>query len=91
LTPIKKTWPHKIKDGQLGFINVDGISTNWFAPKVGDFYIFEAKHQHSVMPFKTRNKNDIRRSMSFNFITFAEEERWKIIEGVDGGNIVHAK
>jgi hypothetical protein len=91
LTPIKKTWPHKIKDGQLGFINVDGISTNWFTPKVGDFYIFEAKHQHSVMPFKTRNKNDIRRSMSFNFITFAEEERWKIIEGVDGGNIVHAK
>ena len=37
-------------------------------PKVGEFYIFEAKHQHCVMPFKVKNKGDIRRSMSFNFI-----------------------
>ena len=60
--------PHKFKDGQLGFIGNDGISTLWEEPKVGEFYIFEAKHQHCVMPFKTKVKGDIRRSMSFNFV-----------------------
>jgi len=64
--------PHKFKDGHLGFINVDGISTSWFQPEVGDFYIFEARHQHCVMPFKTINKNEVRRSMSFNFTTKKE-------------------
>jgi len=62
------TSPHKFKDGQLGFINVDGISTEWIEPKLGDFYIFEARHQHLVMPFKPKKKGEIRRSMSFNFI-----------------------
>ena len=60
--------PHKFKDGQLGFIGNDGISTLWEEPKVGEFYIFEAKHQHCVMPFKTKIKGAIRRSMSFNFV-----------------------
>ena len=60
--------PHKFKDGQLGFTGVDGISCTWMEPKVGDFYIFEARHQHCVMPFKTKIKGEIRRSMSFNFI-----------------------
>ena len=60
--------PHKFKDGQLGFISSDGVGTVWMEPKVGDFYIFEAKHQHCVMPFKTKIKGEIRRSMSFNFI-----------------------
>ena len=62
------TSPHKFKDGQLGFTNVDGISTEWIEPKLGDFYIFEARHQHLVMPFKPKKKGEIRRSMSFNFI-----------------------
>ena len=60
--------PHKFKDGQLGFISVDGIKSTWMEPKVGHFYIFEAQHQHCVMPFKTEVKGEIRRSMSFNFI-----------------------
>ena len=60
--------PHKFKDGQLGFTGVDGISCTWMEPKVGHFYIFEARHQHCVMPFKTKIKGEIRRSMSFNFI-----------------------
>ena len=60
--------PHKFKDGQLGFTDVDGTHTTWMEPKVGDFYIFEARHQHCVMPFKTKIKGEIRRSMSFNFI-----------------------
>ena len=61
--------PHKYKDGFLGFSDVDGQHSTWFEPKVGEFYIFEAKHQHFVMPFKVKNKGDIRRSMSFNFIS----------------------
>jgi len=65
---------HKFKDGQLGLINVNGIGTTWLIPEVGDFYIFEARHQHCVMPFKTINKNEVRRSMSFNFITKKEKE-----------------
>jgi len=60
--------PHKFKDGQLGFIGHDGIYTTWTTPKVGHFYIFEAAHQHCVMPFKTKIKGEIRRSMSFNFV-----------------------
>ena len=60
--------PHKFIDGSLGFIHPDGIGTAWIEPKVGEFYIFEARHQHCVMPFKVKNKGDIRRSMSFNFI-----------------------
>ncbi len=58
---------HKFKDGQLCFINAGGRSCKYLKPKVGDFYLFEADHQHAVMPFKTKN-NEIRRSMSFNFI-----------------------
>ena len=60
--------PHKYKDGFLGFTDVNGENSTWFEPKVGDFYIFEARHQHFVMPFKVKNKGEIRRSMSFNFI-----------------------
>ena len=65
--------PHKFKDGYLGFTTVDGIGTVWIEPKVGEFYIFEAKHQHCVLPFKVKNKGDIRRSMSFNFIEKVSE------------------
>ena len=60
---------HKFKDGQIGFSSHDGIGTEWVHPKLGDFYIFEAKHQHCVMPLKTKTPGEIRRSMSFNFIT----------------------
>jgi|TARA_R100000544_G_scaffold21463_2_gene10629 hypothetical protein len=60
--------PHKFKDGMLGFISHDSIGTTWAEPKVGEFYIFEAKHQHMVMPFKTKPKGKIRRTMSFNFV-----------------------
>mgnify|MGYP003151494087 CR=1 FL=1 len=60
--------PHKFKDGNLGFISHDGLGATWIEPKVGEFFIFEAAHQHMVMPFKVKNKGDIRRSMSFNFI-----------------------
>ena len=65
---------HKFRDGQIGFTSVDGTNTLWLEPKVGDFYIFEAIHQHSVNPFKTRNKEDVRRSMSFNFLKIDIEE-----------------
>tara|TARA_R110000824_G_scaffold139635_1_gene304871 strand:+ start:384 stop:992 length:609 start_codon:yes stop_codon:yes gene_type:complete len=60
--------PHKFHDGQLGFTGVHGNVTEWMTPKVGDFYIFQASHQHFVMPFKTKTPKEIRRSMSFNFI-----------------------
>ena len=60
--------PHKYKDGFLGFTDVNGTNCTWMEPEVGHFYIFEARHQHCVMPFKVKNKGDIRRSMSFNFI-----------------------
>ena len=66
--------PHKFVDGQLGFFGVDGVSCKWEKPVVGDFYIFQANHMHCVMPFKLKNKNDVRRSMSFNFIEKREPE-----------------
>jgi len=59
--------PHKFKDGQLCFIMNQNIC-HYVTPKVGDFYIFRADHQHCVMPFKTKKSGAIRRSMSFNFI-----------------------
>ena len=69
------TEPHKFKDGQLRFIGVDGVNGTWVEPKVGDFYIFQADHQHSVMPFKTKEPGKIRRSMSFNFLATPHEKK----------------
>jgi|TARA_R110000824_G_scaffold234992_1_gene423693 hypothetical protein len=66
--------PHKFHDGALCFIM--GRDSTYFAvPKVGDFYIFHARHQHCVMPFKTRDPKRTRRSMSFNFIANHREEK----------------
>jgi len=59
--------PHKFKDGALCFM-MEGNTTYYVVPKVGDFYIFHARHQHCVMPFKTKDPKAVRRSMSFNFI-----------------------
>ena len=63
--------PHKFKDGQLGFTDISNKHV-WMEPEVGHFYIFEASHPHCVMPFKTKIKGEIRRSMSFNFIQKVE-------------------
>jgi len=59
---------HKFRDAQLGFVWDNGAGVKYFDPVVGDFYVFRANHQHAVMPFKTKIKGDVRRSMSFNFI-----------------------
>ena len=64
---LHETFPHKFKDGTLGFIARDTV-TDYYQPEVGDFYIFEASHQHFVMPYKTNDKDPTRRSMSFNFV-----------------------
>ena len=58
---------HKFRDGSLGFI-YPRDSVNFFQPVVGHFYIFEASHMHMVFPFKTNDKDPVRRSMSFNFV-----------------------
>jgi len=56
--------------GHLTFINSGNFTA--FAPVVGDFYVFDAKHQHLVLPFITKYPDEIRRSMSFNYeIIFA--------------------
>jgi len=60
-------------NGQLGFVAVDGEKTLSFNPAVADFYIFDANHLHFVMPFKLKNKNRVRRSLSFNFSTINED------------------
>jgi hypothetical protein len=57
---------HKFRDGSLGFV-YPGDNVKFFDPKVGHFYIFEASHMHFVFPYKTTDKDPIRRSMSFNF------------------------
>ena len=59
---------HKFRDGALGFIFPEN-KTMFYEPSVGDFYIFEASHQHFVLPYKTNDSDPTRRSMSFNFIT----------------------
>ena len=62
--------PHKFRDGKLGFMmqETEGEGSHYLDPEVGDFYIFNANHQHFVMPFKTKKPKEIRRSISFNFI-----------------------
>jgi hypothetical protein len=56
--------------GHLTFLNSGNFTA--FAPVVGDFYVFDAKHQHLVLPFITKYPDEIRRSMSFNYeIIFA--------------------
>ena len=60
--------PHKFKDGQIAFVAPNATASESYTPEVGDFYIFSADHMHAVYPFKTKNPNDIRRSMPINFI-----------------------
>jgi hypothetical protein len=58
---------HKFRDGALGFVFPNN-ETRFYEPEVGDFYIFEASHQHFVSPYKTNDEDPTRRSMSLNFI-----------------------
>ena len=58
---------HKFKDGKITFICPDAVTSENFTPEVGDLYIFHASHMHCVHPFKTKDPNDIRRSMPMNF------------------------
>jgi len=69
------TEPHKFKDGEIGFIGVDGNIISYMSPKVGDLYIFKADHQHCVLPFKTKKPGETRRSMSFNFVAEPHEKK----------------
>ena len=62
------TEPHKFKDGKIVFLSPHAITSESLTPQVGDFYIFQADHMHCVNPFKTKNPNDVRRSMPLNFI-----------------------
>mgnify|MGYP003137151467 FL=1 len=56
---------HKNKDGRLYFYH-DNTNTE-VIPHVGDFYVFRADHAHGVYPFRAKDPEAIRRSMSFNF------------------------
>ncbi len=58
---------HKFHDGQLAFLGFDR-KVIWQTPEVGDFYLFQANQPHTVYPFKTKTKGEIRRSMSFNLV-----------------------
>jgi len=58
---------HKFRDGQLCFLGYDR-KLIYITPVIGDFYLFRANQQHTVYPFKTKIKGEIRRSMSFNLI-----------------------
>ena len=60
--------PHKFKDGQICFIAPSAVSSEFLTPKVGEFYIFQADHMHCVNPFKSKDRNAIRRSMPINFV-----------------------
>ena len=61
------TEPHKFKDGFITFLAPNGTASESFLPEAGEFYIFQADHMHCVNPFKTKDPNDIRRSMPLNF------------------------
>tara|TARA_R100001079_G_C4442334_1_gene149524 strand:+ start:40 stop:639 length:600 start_codon:yes stop_codon:yes gene_type:complete len=58
---------HKFRDGQLCFTGFDR-KVYWQTPEVGDFYLFQANQPHTVYPFKTKIKGEVRRSMSFNLV-----------------------
>ena len=64
---------HKFHDGQLCFLGYDK-RMYWITPEVGDFYLFQANQQHTVYPFKTKIKGEVRRSMSFNLIIETDAE-----------------
>ena len=64
---------HKFHDGQLCFLGYDK-RMYWITPEVGDFYLFQADQRHTVYPFKTKIKGEVRRSMSFNLIIETDAE-----------------
>ena len=59
-------------DGKLSFINNAGADSRWSVPILNlepvaqDFYIFPALQTHLVYPYKSRNPQDTRVSISFN-------------------------
>ena len=64
---IKNDLHKNLLNGRLTFTDVHGEKVTSFKPEVGDFYIFDAKHQHLVMPIQLKNPTETRRSLSFNF------------------------
>ena len=66
-TIIKNDLHKNLLNGRLTFTDVHGEKVTSFKPKVGDFYIFDSKHQHFVMPVQLKDPLEIRRSLSFNF------------------------
>ena len=59
-------------DGKLSFINNAGADSRWSVPILNlepvaqDFYIFPALQTHLVYPYKSKNPQDTRVSISFN-------------------------
>ena len=63
----------EITDGTITFVGDTGPNNNWFTvpqfsilPKEGDIFIFPSTLRHLVYPFRTKDGQGIRRSMSFN-------------------------
>ena len=66
---------HKFNDGKLCFIDNCNVGTWNTESKEGDFYIFNADHQHTVYPFKTDPPGQIRRTMSFNYTAEPKDKK----------------
>ncbi len=59
--------PHKFRDGQLGFTDVNGTNKTWMEPEIGHFYIFEARPSDFVLSFKIKRKGGGRREVELKF------------------------
>lgn len=66
---------HKFNDGKLCFVDNYKTSTWNMVSKTGDFYVFNADHQHMVYPFKTDPPGQIRRTMSFNYTAEPKDKK----------------
>ena len=82
--PSRKSY--RKDDGAINFTGPTGKDIEWgnptmtFQPEVGDFYIFPAKQQHFVYPFRTEGGEGERRSISFNAVYSSKTEQDKLKE-----------
>lgn len=69
---IKSRKEHYESDGKVCFTNNSGTDFNFaqhqasFNPKAGDMYVFPALQHHCVWPYRSKDPDDLRVSISFN-------------------------
>ena len=93
---IKNRKDHYQTDGCITFTNNTGTDTNFaksmltIKPEVGDMYIFGAKQNHMVWPYRSTDPDDLRVSLSFNADFASRKQLEELGAQIQAGNVKNA-